>query len=215
MHARKVSQKILFNTLPWIHFNRLSALHECLLAAIDSQRLSVTGIGRSISSHAKEKHCIKRADRLLSNHHLQAEREGIYHTMATLMVGNIQRPLILVDWSDLDPHKRHFLLRAAVALEGRSHTLYEEVHDIKTKEKPATHKTFMTKLKAMLPPDARPIVITDGGFKAPWFRLVLSLGWDYVGRVRGRTMQRESDASDWDYNKNLYPMASTTPKYLG
>ncbi|MFA5627499.1 MAG: hypothetical protein WCX90_09670 [Thiohalomonadaceae bacterium] len=130
MHARKVSHKILFNTLSWIHHGRLNALHECLLAAIDSQRLSVTGIGRSINSSAKEKHCIKRADRMLSNHHLWTERKEIYRTMAMLMVGNIQRPLILVDWSDLDPHNRHFLIRAAVALEGRSHTLYEEVHTI-------------------------------------------------------------------------------------
>jgi hypothetical protein len=53
MHACKVSHKILFNTLPWIHLGRLNALHECVLAAIDSQRLSVTGIGRSINSSAK------------------------------------------------------------------------------------------------------------------------------------------------------------------
>ena len=215
MHARKVSHKILFNTLPWIHAARINALHECLLAAIDSHRLSVTGIGRSINSAAKEKHCIKRADRLLSNHHLWAEREGIYHTMTRLMVGNIQRPVILVDWSDLDPHKRHFLIRAAVALEGRSHTLYEEVHTVETKEKPATHKSFMRKLKSMLHPDCRPIVVTDGGFKVPWFKLILGLGWDYVGRVRGRTMLRKNEACNWDYIKNLYPMASTTPKHIG
>lgn len=215
MHARKVSHKILFNTLPWIHSARINALHECLLAAINSHHLSVTGIGRSINSAAKEKHCIKRADRLLSNHHLWAEREGIYHTMTRLMLGNVQRPVILVDWSDLDPHKRHFLIRAAVALDGRSHTLYEEVHTVNTKEKPATHQSFMRKLKAMLHPDCRPIVVTDGGFKVPWFKLILSLGWDYVGRVRGRTMLRENEACDWDYIKNLYPMASSTPKHIG
>jgi len=215
MHARKVSHKILFNTLPWIHLGRLTALHECLLATIGSHRLSVTGMGRAIQSNAKEKHCIKRSDRLLSNRHLWAEREGIYHTMTMLMVGTINRPVILVDWSDLDPHKRHFLIRAAVALEGRSHTLYEEVHTIKTKEKPATHKTFMKKLKAMLPSDCRPIVVTDGGFKVPWFKLILSFGWDYVGRIRGRTMLREDEKSDWDYIKNLYPTATSTPKHIG
>jgi hypothetical protein len=215
MHARKVSHKLLFDTLPWIHKARLTSLHECLLAAIDGRRLSVTGIGRAISSDAKEKHCIKRADRLLSNHHLYAERESIYHTMTTLMVGSIQRPVILVDWSDLDANKQHFLIRAAVALEGRSHTLYEEVHTIKTKEKPATHKAFMNKLKAMLPDSCCPIVVTDGGFKVPWFKLIQRLGWDYVGRIRGRTMLRENEASDWDYIKNLYPQATTTPKYIG
>lgn len=215
MHARKVSHKILSSSLPWIHKTRLVALEACVLAAIEGRRLSVTGLGRSISSDAKEKHCIKRADRLLSNSHLSSEREDIYHAMTRLMVGNIQRPLILVDWSDLDPNKRHFLIRAAVALEGRSHTLYEEVHTIKTKEKPATHKSFMKKLKAMLPPTCRPIVVTDGGFKVPWFKLVLSLGWDYVGRIRGRTMLRENEENDWDYIKDFYPMATTAPKYLG
>lgn len=215
MHARKVSHKILFNTLPWIHEARLNALHECLLGAIGSRRLSVTGVGRSIDSDAKEKHCIKRADRLLSNRHLWAEREDIYHTMTLLMVGNLRRPVVLIDWSDLDPHKRHFLIRAAVALEGRSHTLYEEVHTLKTKEKPATHKSFMKKLKAMLHPDCRPIVVTDGGFKVPWFKLILSLGWDYVGRIRGQTMLRKNEAYDWDYIKNLYPRATSTPKHIG
>lgn len=215
MHARQVSHKLLFNALPWIHKKRLTALEECLLATIDGRRLSVTGIGRSIDSLAKEKHCIKRADRLLSNTHLSGERQDIYHAMTNLMLGVVKRPLILVDWSDLDANKQHFLIRAAVALEGRSHTLYEEVHTIKTKEKPATHKAFMKKLKSMLPTDCRPIVVTDGGFKVPWFKLIKSLDWDYVGRIRGRTMCRESEDCEWDYIKNYYSMATTTPKYLG
>jgi hypothetical protein len=215
MHARKVSHRILFNSLPWIHKTRLTALEECLLAAINGRRLSVTGIGRSIASGAKEKHCIKRADRLLSNPHIAAERKEIYQAMIMLIVGGVQRPVVLVDWSDLDTHKRHFLIRAAVAIKGRSHTLYEEVHSIKTKEKPSTHKSFMNKLKAMLPPSCQPIVVTDGGFKVPWFKLIQNLGWDYVGRIRGRTMYRENELSDWDHIKNLYPMASTRAKYIG
>jgi hypothetical protein len=28
-------------------------------------------------------------------------------------------------------------------------------------------------------------------------------------------MLRENEASDWDYIKNLYPQATTTPKYIG
>jgi len=215
MHARQVSHKILFSTLSWIHKTRLTALHECLLAAIDSRVLTVTGMGRSINSSAKEKHCIKRADRLLSNAHLYQEHGEIYHAIMRLMVGHIQRPVILVDWSDLDPHKGHFLIRAAVAIDGRSHTLYEQVHSIKTKEKPATHKAFMTQLKSMLPNNSRPIIVTDGGFKVPWFRLVESLGWDYVGRIRGRTMAREDESSEWFYVKDYYAGATTIPKHLG
>lgn len=54
----------------------------------------------------------------------------------------------------------------------------------------------MKKLKAMLAPTCKPIVVTDGGFKVPWFKLIMKLGWDYVGRIRGRTMCWENELSD-------------------
>ena len=64
--------------------------------------------------------------------------------------------MILVDWSDLNPYKNHFLLRASVAMDGRALTLYEEVHGLDTKEKPATHRTFLSRLKQMLSAECRP-----------------------------------------------------------
>ena len=48
--------------------------------------------------------------------------------------------MIIVDWSDMDESKRHFLLRASVPMEGRSLTLYEGVHTVKSKEKPKVHE---------------------------------------------------------------------------
>ncbi len=69
-----------------------------------------------------------------------------------------------MDWSDCDPRKQHFLLRASVAVAGRALTLYEEVHLVSSKEKSATHKQFM---KTMLPEYCRPIIITDAGFRTP------------------------------------------------
>jgi hypothetical protein len=105
--------------------------------------LSVTGLGRAIDSQAKEKHCIKRADRLLSNRNLYSEHRDIYQTITHLIVGAMRRPVILIDWSDMDECKHHFLLRAVIALQGRSLTLYEEVHTVATKEKPKTHKAFL------------------------------------------------------------------------
>jgi len=40
--------------------------------------------------------------------------------MARRLIGHQITPILLVDWSDLDPRKQHFLLRASVAIEGRS-----------------------------------------------------------------------------------------------
>ena len=215
MHAKKVCHKIMNNACQWMHNLRREALNTCILSAIEGQRLTVTGLGRAIDSPAKEKHCIKRADRLLSNEHLYREHRDIYQTMAQLIIGTIQRPVILIDWSDLDGSRTHFLLRAAIALDGRSQTLYEEVHTLKTKDKPSAHRLFMKRLKAILPTDCIPIVVTDAGFRTPWFREVEKQGWDWVGRIRNRHMIKQHKGSDWIDCKKFYPLATARAKYLG
>ena len=65
--------------------------------------------------------------------------------MAQGLIANQSQPIILVDWSDLDPRKQHFLLRASVAIEGRALMLLEEIHPLSRKEKPAVHRLFMSK----------------------------------------------------------------------
>ncbi len=124
-------------------------------------------------------------------------------------------PIILVDWSDLDERKQHFLLRASLATQGRSLTLFEEVHPLSKKEKPATHQDFMEKLKAMLPTTCKPIVITDAGFRTPWFQLIESLGWDYIGRVRNSTYCKRKADDVWFSIKKLYEKATRKSKDLG
>lgn len=215
MHAQQVCHKIMNNALDWMHALRRDALNACLLAAIDERRLSVTGLGRAIDSSAKEKHCIKRADRLLSNTNLYSEHRDIYCAFTRLLVGATHRPVILVDWSDLDESKHHFLLRAAIALQGRSLTLYEEVHTVATKEKPKVHKAFLKQLKGMLPSGCCPVLVSDAGFRTPWFKAVEQLGWDWVGRIRNRHMIKHPENSDWIDCKTFYQHASTRAKYLG
>ncbi|MDQ7072896.1 MAG: hypothetical protein Q9N32_04590 [Gammaproteobacteria bacterium] len=65
------------------------------------------------------------------------------------------------------------------------------------KEKPAIHKAFMSKLKSMLPPTCKPIIVSDAGFRIPWFKLIESLGWDFVGRVRNKTMCKQNSDDEW------------------
>jgi hypothetical protein len=215
MHARRVSHKILDNACAWMHAARRNALMEGVLAAIGERRLSVTGLGRAIESDAQEKNCIKRADRLIGNKHLHREFRDVYFVFTRLILGTIQRPVVLVDWSDLDPLKRHYLLRASVAMDGRSLSLYEEVHTLDTKERPKTHRAFLARLKELLPLGCRPIVVTDAGFRTPWFVQVEKMGWDWVGRIRNRHMLRYSEQDEWFDSKNLYDMATSTPKHLG
>jgi len=218
MHATKVCHKVINDALNWMHDLRLKSLNASILAAIHEKRSSVTGIGRAIKSQAKEKHCIKRADRLLSNIHLYDEYRSVYHSTTQIIIGSMKRPIILVDWSDLDESKTHFLFCASIALEGRSVILYEEIHTIETKEKPKTHHLCLARLKSMLPEDCCPIVVTDAGFRTPWFREIESLGWDWVGRIRNKNMIKHCNSdtdNEWKDCKTFYSQAMSTPKHIG
>lgn len=114
MQARQVLHTLLQKVCSEMHKLRRTALFVNVMAALHGEVLTVTHLGRSITSEAKEKHCIKRADRLLSNRRLQGERVGIYSALTQQLIGSQQRPVMIVDWSDMDECKRHFLLRASV-----------------------------------------------------------------------------------------------------
>ncbi len=214
MHAELLLHKWLSDVLPEMHMKRREALGAVMSGVFRSGKLAVTSFGRAISGKAKEKHNIKRADRLLSNKHVQSERLAIYAALAQQAVGKTQRPIIIVDWSDVDGRRKFYLLRAATPVQGRSMTIYEEVHCVDTKEKRETHKKFLATLKEILPQGCKPIIVTDAGFRNPWFQQVSALGWNFVGRVRNREKVKYSDENCWIGAKSLYSQASTSPKLL-
>jgi len=215
VQVQQVLHKIMMNTCPSMHKTRRAALEANVLAAITGRRLTVTDLGRSIQSTTSHKHAIKRADRLLSNHHLIHETTGIYRAINHHLLGEQKHPVVLVDWSDMDEYKQHFLLRAALAVEGRSITLYEQVYTVEHKEKLATHHQFLDQLKAVLPIGCEPIVVTDAGFRTTWFRLIDALGWDWVGRVRNRHHMRWLRGGPWFDAKKCYQKATGRPRFLG
>lgn len=212
MQAKVLLHRWLGDVLPFMHAQRRKALGAVISGVFRSGRLGVTSIGRAIGGLAKEKHNIKRADRLFSNEHLQAECTEVYMSLARQALAGVSRPIILVDWSDIDARRKFFLLRAATPVQGRSLTIYEEIHDFSTKEKRATHKAFLLKLKQILPPGCTPIIITDAGFRTPWFKEVVACGWDYVGRVRNREKVKLAENKPWIGAKSLYENATKTPK---
>jgi hypothetical protein len=77
----------------------------------------------------------------------------------------------------------------------------------------------LQRLQQILPSQARPILITDAGFRAPWFRAVEAMGWHWVGRLRHRTYVKPVTVADtpdqWISCKALYQLAGTTPRDLG
>ena len=85
---------------------------------------------------------------------------------------------------------------------------------------PKVHAAFLKELKRMLPAGCEPIVITDAGFRSPWFRAVEAIGWRWVGRIRNRDMVRRKDSNNeraghWQGAKTLYARATSKALDLG
>lgn len=211
MNASQILNKTLPLVTPFMHARRRQSLMHCVASLVHGATASVTAIGRYIHSAAQEKHRIKQADRLMSNPRLSLESDEVYAGMCALFISSNLNPIILVDWSDLDEYKRHFLLRASLVFKGRSITLYEQVHGINTKEKPSVHQAFLARLRVMLPQDCTPIIVTDAGYKTPWFNMVTALGWHYVGRARKPNFCHTGDGQ-WQCISQLYQSASHKPK---
>lgn len=215
MHAIRLLHKRLRAHCPGIHARRLQVLMAAVDTVSTSHRLTVTGIGRALHSPALTKHNIKRIDRLVGNGQLATEGTQLYGVIARWLLGNLEHPVIIVDWSDLTADRNWHLLRASTPVGGRTLTLYEEVHPQKRYASPRVHRAFLRKLQTLLPAGARPIVVTDAGFRSTWFKLVDKLNWDWVGRVRNRDLYQPAGTADWLPCKALYAAATTQPKTLG
>ena len=211
MNVRTMLTKLVSLVTFNMHKTRQQAVLACVHSLANGSAGTVTSIGRGIRSKAYEKHRIKRADRLLSNQALRQDIPALYTAISHVFC-HAKHPVIAIDWSDLDDHKGHFLLRAAMTLKGRSVTLYQEVHSNSTKEKPATHKRFLTKLSSVLPSQCQPIIVTDAGFKSPWFRLVQAMQWHFVGRVRKPHFYSVDQGSRWQCITHLYQQATARAK---
>ena len=215
MHATQIINTHLKKMCQAIHKKRMKALMSMVEACIQGKKLSVTGLGRAIKNAVYEKHNIKRADRLMGNLALNQERGLVYQMMGKWIIGNQNHPVILIDWSDLSANRSFHLLRASMPVGGRALTLYDEVHPEKKLGNGNIENRFLQHLKALLPKDCCPIIITDAGFRTPWFNAVQALGWDFLGRVGGHTMITPQAKDDWIRVEQVFETSTIQPRYLG
>ncbi|XGA78604.1 IS4 family transposase [Halomonas sp. CH40] len=212
MQAPRFLHNWLTSALPSIHAKRLQALLDTVGALLTDRRLGLTALGRALPGPVAPRHTIKRVDRLLGNHHLHEERPLFYWLVANVLIGHMTRPLILVDWSPIDHYGQQFLLRAAIPFAGRSLPIFEKVHH---KNGCAYCEAYLLEAIArLLPEGATPVLVTDAGFRNPWFRAVEKRGWYYVGRVRSPTHYQASGAA-WQAVSSLFQQATSVPSALG
>jgi hypothetical protein len=198
-----------------MHAARWRALHDVATAAVCGKSLTLTALALGTTRDTDLRYRIKCVDRLLANAHLEKERVDAYRALAHEWLGGLPQLLIVVDWSPVTEDLQWHLLRASVVVDGRSITLFEEVHPRQHLAALKVHERFVKRLATLLPVCRQlPIIITDAGFRTTWFRLIAKQGWYWIGRTRNRDFVRQPDG-EWFAAKKLYAKATATAKDLG
>lgn len=197
------------------HAARRLALLKVVVSVLQGAKLSLTHLGRRRGGDAFAKHQIKAVDRLLGNRMLHTESRRIYTELAGRLLKRCSRPVLLVDWADFELQREWLVIRASVPMKGRALQIYERVFPFKRYNSPGAHREFLRELKMVLPLGCRPIIVTDAGFRGPWFKEVESHGWDWVGRIRNGIKYFNAETNRWCLTKGLYSSAKSKPRHVG
>ncbi len=215
MRATEVLQKCLGDALGSMHALRSRVLLRAVEATIRGRRLTLIDLARSWPGAERIRAPLKALDRLLGNRHLHAEHQGIHAAMARWLVRSKQ-PVIVVDWSELKQDRSWHLLRAAMPVGGRTLPILDMVFPAGKQGSPAAEKQFLQRLADVLPEGVVPVLVTDAGFRGPWFRAVEAMGWRWLGRLRNTTYLKPSDdPSPWVSCKSMYTLAKRPPHDFG
>jgi hypothetical protein len=207
----EILQGLLEVNLQNVHRRRRAAVWRAVLAVIVGGKLGLTALGRALPTATTDKHRIKAIDRLVGNRLLHGEITLFYRALAAWLLRKNRCPVIAVDWTGVGPH--HYELSAKLCADGRALPLYSRVFPKKLQGNRVAHRTLLMELASVLPPGSTPVFVTDSGFHSNWFDDVVWHGWDYIGRVRGRT--HAAVDGRWQKPQGLHRRAGNRPKDLG
>jgi hypothetical protein len=214
MLIKEVSQNYFKNALSSVHATRLNSLFKACWSLVKQADLTIASLGRHLEGPAYVKHKIKSIDRLIGNSHLHRELPTIYKDFYRPFIACMSTLYIIVDWTGCCSQDTH-MLRASLVRDGRSITIYNEIHSVKMLGNAIVHHHFLQALKKQIPPDKKVVVITDAGFVTPWFKAVRKLGWDYLGRIKGNVKILFDDHQRWMQVKTLHKGAKAHGHYIG
>src|SRR5690606_38043489 len=119
MHASQVLQRCLSPAFSAMHPLRARTLLLAVEALLAGRRLVLIDLARAWPGAERVRAPLKRLDRLLSNPHMHANRDGLQAAMVPWLLRG-PRPIIVIDWCRLKPDGHWHLLRAAVPVGGRT-----------------------------------------------------------------------------------------------
>jgi hypothetical protein len=160
-----------------------------VVSVFESERLTITEMGRALYTDTVPKHAIKRVDRWLGNRRFDDKKAR--EQLLRVVIGPRPKVRIAIDWTKL---RRWPVLVAGVVQRGRSVPVLWAVADPEKlyKSQNAFEHGFFAWLKATLPKGVEAILVLDRGFKR--VDIVSHLkGFEFVIRTGGNVHVRSSD----------------------
>jgi hypothetical protein len=198
MHATTMVQRFLDRHVRLMHGARRRLLADAVSVVMQGQWVGLSRLGRALAQRITVKSAIKRVDRLIGSARVQAEAQQIGAALLAC-AGRMSSTLVIaLDWSAASPGGAFVELRAAVTWPGagRALPIYQQVYPVQQLGDPGAEKALLEGLRHWMPAGINVIVITDAGFRRPWFVEVEQLGWAWIGRIR-QGVSLSQDRQHW------------------
>jgi hypothetical protein len=198
-HARKIVQGFVQKHLSLIHAARRELLCAAVSAVMGGHWLSLSRLARALMGQSTQKAALKRVDRLMGNQRIGQEAQVVGAALLRTMCRGGQPLVIAVDWSEVAPAGVFVELRAVATRTGmgRGLTIYQQVYPESKLGNARAERMLLKTLHGWIPAGVQVILITDAGFRRPWFTQVERLGWSWIGRIRGRVCVSR-DRTHWE-----------------
>jgi hypothetical protein len=185
-HAQEIVHRFVEVNLTLMHAGRRQVLAAAVAAVMGGHFLSLTRLARGLIGAAGLKAALKRVDRLIGHPRI-GEEARLVGACLMQRLSRMGGPLVIaVDWSAVSPGGTYVELRAAVTYPGmgRALTVYQQVYPQARLGNPKAERALLNTLHAWVGADTEVILVTDAGFRRPWFAQAERLGWAWIGRVR-------------------------------
>lgn len=198
-HARRIVQSFVHRQLSQMHAARRELLCQAVSAVMGGHLLSLSRLARALMGESTQRAALKRVDRLIGNQRIGQEAQLVGAALLRTLCRGGQPLVIAVDWSAVSPGGAFVELRATLTWlgMGRGLTIYHQVYPESKLGNGRAERALLDTLYGWMPAGAEVIMVTDAGFRRPWFTHVERLGWSWIGRIRAGVCL-SSDRIHWE-----------------
>jgi len=207
--AKQIVGEFARRHLSLIHAARREVLCALVLAVMGGHWLTLSCLARALTQRPTQRAALKSVDRLIGHERIGRESEVVAAALLQWWCRSGSPVVIAVDWSEVAPAGAFVELRAALTPlgTGRGMTVYQQVYPLAKLGNAKAERELLETLRGWVAEDIQVIVVSDAGFRRPWFTQVERCGWSWIGRIRqGVNVSR--DNSVWESAQQWFEQAS-------